>query len=107
MPDPQVFTVALRRIDYASAPQFQDDLLAAVGDGAGLLAIDFAAVEMISSVGLRALVLAAKKSRSGGGAVAVAALRPIVREVFVISRFDAILPMYDDVASAVAALGSV
>jgi anti-anti-sigma factor len=104
MPDPQVFTVSLARIDYASAEQFQDALLGAIGDGSGRLAIDFGAVEMISSVGLRALVVAAKKSRAGGGSVVVAALRPVVREVFIISRFDAIVPMYDDLPSALAAL---
>jgi anti-sigma B factor antagonist len=101
---PSVFTIAVKKIDYATAAAFQDDLLTAVGDGSGRLVIDFAGVETISSIGLRALVVAAKKARAGDGRIAVAALAPVVREVFLISRFDAILPMYDSVAAATAAL---
>jgi anti-anti-sigma factor len=99
-----VFTIAVKKIDYATAAAFQDDLLAAVGEGSQRLVIDFAGVETISSIGLRALVVAAKKTRAGGGRIAVAALTPIVREVFLISRFDAILPMYETVALAQSAL---
>jgi len=102
----EVFTVAVKRLDYDTAPTFQQDLLAALGDGSVRLIIDFGAVEAISSVGLRALVVATKKSRAANGKLVVAALRPLVREVFLISRFDALLPMHDSVAAAQEALGA-
>ncbi len=65
MTAPIVVTVTESRIDYESAQRFQDQLLTALGDGSAVVIVDFAAVEAISSVGLRALVVAAKKSQSG------------------------------------------
>ena len=53
-----------------------------LGDGSPVLIVDFSAVEAISSVGLRALVVAAKKSKAAGGKIVVSGLRPLVREVF-------------------------
>jgi anti-anti-sigma factor len=102
--EPEIFRVDHARIDYAGASAFQEELLGALGDGSGRLVVDFARVETISSVGLRALVVASKKSRAANGRLAVANLQPIVREVFRISRFDAILALYDSVDAAVAAL---
>jgi anti-anti-sigma factor len=106
MDEPTVFTVDEQRIDYDSAPRFQETLLAAVGDGSGGLVVDFGAVEAISSVGLRALVVAAKKTKGAGGKIAICCLRPIVREVFLISRFDALFPLYDTVDEATGALAA-
>ena len=63
MAGPLVMTVTESRIDHETAAGFQDDLLAVVGDGSETVIIDLASVESISSVGLRALVVAAKKSK--------------------------------------------
>jgi len=100
MGEPVVLTVAETRIDYDSAARFGEALLAALGDGSEMLIVDFSAVEAISSVGLRALVVAAKKSKAGNGKIVVSGLRPLVREVFEISRFDALFPLYDSVEAA-------
>ena len=101
MDTPTVFTVKEQRIDYDSAPRFQEELLAAVGDGSGSLVVDFAMVEAISSVGLRALVVAAKRVKAANGKIAICCLRPVVREVFLISRFDALFPLYGSVDEAI------
>jgi anti-sigma B factor antagonist len=106
MSEPIVVTVAETRIDYDSAQRFGEELLAALGDGSAVLIVDFSAVEAISSVGLRALVVAAKKSKAANGTIAVSGLRPLVREVFEISRFDALFPLYDSVEAARGALGA-
>jgi anti-sigma B factor antagonist len=106
MSQPILVTVAEQRIDYDSAQRFQEQLLAALGDGSTVLIVDFSAVESISSVGLRALVVAAKKSKAGSGKIVVSGLRPVVREVFEISRFDALFPLYDSVDAARDALGA-
>jgi anti-sigma B factor antagonist len=104
MTEPQIVTVADARIDYDSAQRFQEQLLAALGDGSVVLIVDFSAVEAISSVGLRALVVAAKKSKGAGGKIVVSGLRPLVREVFEISRFDALFDLYENVGDAQGAL---
>jgi anti-anti-sigma factor len=106
MNEPLVLPVAETRIDYDSAARFQAELLAAVGDGSGVVIVDFSAVAAISSVGLRALVVAGKKSKAGNGKVVVCGLQPLVREVFEISRFDALFPLFDTVADARSALES-
>lgn len=66
--------------------------------------LDFANVGYISSVGLRVLLLAAKQVKAQQGRIAIAALTPIVTEVFQVSHFDLVLKVYTEVADAVAAL---
>jgi anti-anti-sigma factor len=106
MSDPVLVTVGESRIDYDTAPRFQQQLLTALGDGSATLIVDFSAVEAISSVGLRALVVAAKKSKAANGNIVVSGLRPLVREVFEISRFDALFALYDSVDAARGELGA-
>jgi anti-anti-sigma factor len=92
------------RIDNDTSPDFQRgmrDCLAAAGTA---LVIDFAAVEFISSAGLGALLSAADLAKSSGGHVGVACLRPLVQEIFAISRFTHVLPIFGTVAEAVAGL---
>lgn len=95
-----IFVAADSRIDYESSAAFQRSLLDALGDACGALVIDFSAVEYISSVGLSALVVAAKKSQAAGGHIAVACLQPLVREIFEISRFDLLIPIFESVDEA-------
>jgi anti-sigma B factor antagonist len=91
------------RIDNDTSPAFQDRLLAAIDAGTAAL-VDFSGVEFISSAGLAALMTAAKQAKSKSGRIAVAALRPVVQEIFAISRFARVVPVYGTVDEAVAAL---
>ena len=67
---------------------------------------DFAGVEYVSSVGLRVLMLAAKQVTAQNGRIVIAALTPVVSEVFQISRFDLIFSVFDTLDSALVALAS-
>ena len=98
---------ALGRIDHASAESFKAALephLAQCKAGGDVVVLDFSGVEYISSVGLRILMLAAKQTRSQAGAIAVAALQPVVKEIFEISRFTLVIPCFAGVRDALAAL---
>jgi anti-sigma B factor antagonist/stage II sporulation protein AA (anti-sigma F factor antagonist) len=64
------------------------------------LVLDFSKVDYISSVGLRVLMLAAKQIREQGGTIVVAALQPVVREIFEISRFDLVFQCFRSVREA-------
>ena len=64
--------------------------------------LDFSGVEYISSVGLRVLMLAAKQAKKQGGALVVANLQTVVREIFEISRFDLVLQCFASVREALA-----
>lgn len=68
------------------------------------LVLDFSKVEYISSVGLRVLMLAAKQSREQGGTIVVAALQPVVREIFEISRFNLVFECFGTTREALAKL---
>jgi anti-sigma B factor antagonist/stage II sporulation protein AA (anti-sigma F factor antagonist) len=92
------------RIDHASAEAFKAALsphLAASGPGQPLV-LDLGAVDYIASIGLRVLMLASRQARAQGGTIAVAALQPLVREIFEISKFTLVFPCFPTVAEALA-----
>ena len=82
------------RVDHRSAALLEaalTPLLARAGASKGGLVLDFSAVEYISSVGLRVLMIAAETMREQQAPLAVAALQTVVAEIFAISRFHRIL----------------
>lgn len=91
------------RIDNSTTDALRADLnthLAACGKGGDRLVLDFSRVDYISSVGLRVLMLAAKKAREQDGAIIVAALQPVVQEIFEISRFNLVFQCFGTVREA-------
>lgn len=95
------------RIDQDHADDFRlalNPYLAQCAAGMPPIILDFSAVSYISSVGLRALMLAARQAKSQGGRLVIAALTPIVKEVFEISRFNLVFQVFPDVDAALAAL---
>jgi anti-sigma B factor antagonist len=95
------------RIDHSSADAFQQALAPVLQDidaRQGMLLLDFAAVEYISSVGLRVLMVAAKHLRGRSSRIAVAALQPVVGEILEISRFHHVVEVFPNVREALLAL---
>jgi len=93
------------RIDHASADALQQALTpiaSAAADSA--LVLDFAAVDYISSVGLRVLMMASRQMRARGARIATAALQPVVREIFEIARFQHVVEIFPTLRDALAAL---
>jgi anti-sigma B factor antagonist len=91
------------RIDNSTTDALRSDLSAYVEncrDDGDRLVLDFSKVDYISSVGLRVLMLAAKKVREQGGSIVVAALQPVVREIFEISRFNLVFQCFGTVREA-------
>lgn len=91
------------RVNNDTSPAFQTKLLSCVGSAAAVL-IDFSGVEYISSAGLRALMMASKQSKAANSRLAVAALRPMVKEIFAISRFSLVVQVFETTAEAITAL---
>src|SRR5262245_11045949 len=94
------------RIDHASAEAFKTALgpyLVQAGPGRPVV-LDLAGVEYIASVGLRVLMLASRQARAQGGTMVVAALQPLVREIFEISKFTMVFPCFPSVTDALADL---
>lgn len=69
------------RVDTITAPEFEAALPA---EGVGELVLDLSAVDYMSSAGLRVLLTAHKRMK---GAMKVANVQPVVKEVFEITGF--------------------
>ena len=95
------------RIDHASADSFSATIstyLANCKSGDKPLILDFSQIEYVSSIGLRALMLAARQVKAQGGQIAIAASTPMVREVFEVCRFSLVFPLFDSVDAALSSL---
>lgn len=76
-------TLALSgRLDGLSSPELEEQVLALLDSGVLTLVFDLAALEYVSSAGLRVFIVAAKKMKVLGGKVEFASLTPTVRNIF-------------------------
>jgi anti-anti-sigma factor len=90
------------RIDNLTSAEFQTRLLAAVTSSSADVVIDFSGVEYISSAGLRALMTASRQKPRERRLAAVR-LNAVVHEIFTISRFSHLVPIFATVEEASAA----
>jgi anti-sigma B factor antagonist/stage II sporulation protein AA (anti-sigma F factor antagonist) len=93
------------RIDHRSAAELEAALTPLLADAVARqrpLVLDFSAVEYISSVGLRVLMIAARQMRAAQARLGVAALQSVVAEIFTISRFDKVLAVSPTLEAALA-----
>ena len=90
-----VLAVALKgRLDAVTSKSVEDRLLSLIESGEVRLVIDLAQLNYISSVGLRVLMLAAKRLRTANGTIVVCTLQPTVQQVFEIAGFTSIFRVY-------------
>ena len=92
------------RLDQDTAEAFQKKLLETVGGGSKAVIVDFSKIPYVSSVGLRAIMIAAKQGKADGISLAVAELVPTVNEIFEISRFNFVVDVHEKLRDAVAAV---
>src|SRR6516225_2637394 len=90
------------RIDNLTSADFQACLLAAVTSSSADVVVDFSGVEYISSAGLRALMTASRQ-KPNERRLAVARLNAVVHEIFTLSRFSHLVPIFARVEEASAA----
>lgn len=91
---------AAGRIDGASAAGFETTVLACLDGRPARLLLDLSGVEYVSSAGLRAILMAAKRAKSTGCGLAVCGLREAVREVFEVSGFGTVIALHATVDEA-------
>jgi anti-sigma B factor antagonist/stage II sporulation protein AA (anti-sigma F factor antagonist) len=89
------------RIDLSNADAFKDSLSVALSRTKAALILDLSELEYISSAGLRSLMIAFKAAKAEGKAFSIAALKPLVLEIFTISRFNLVFPLFDTVRDAI------
>lgn len=98
------------RIDQNSAAKFQQELTSRVDtaiENRQQIVVDLSKVDYISSVGLRALMIANKQAQPKGVTIRVASLQEVVKEVFTISHFDKVFPTFDEMPKALQAVSAL
>lgn len=93
------------RLDFSSATGFEQQLnevLAGAGTRPAAVIIDCAALDYVSSAGLRTFLLATRTAQRTGISFGLCALKPAVREVFDLSGFSRIIAVHADRATALA-----
>ena len=103
--DGAVVVKAVGRVDGANARDFHEGLEASIGADGESMVLDFEGLSYISSAGLRVVLLVAKTLQQKNAKLAVCSLSDSIREVFEISGFDKIVPVYADRGEAVSGLG--
>ena len=95
------------RLDHENCEPFRAELSvhldAAVQAGEPLV-LDLSGLEYVSSAGLRCLMLAAKEASARKGRVLVAAMQPVVAEIFQISRFHLVFEVFPTLREALASV---
>jgi anti-anti-sigma factor len=79
------------RIDSTTSEALERALAGALDGGARRMVVDFGGVSYISSVGLRVLLVVAKRMRSERGTLVLCGLGDAVRQVFDLAGF---LPLF-------------
>jgi len=96
------FIVAVTgRMDAVTAPEFESRLLNWINAGETHLVVDFGGLEYISSAGLRSILTIAKNLKTRQGHMALCVLQDTVKEVFEISGFSTIIPVFESIDAAI------
>jgi anti-anti-sigma factor len=96
----QVRVALVGELDIASAPQFEDSLEKVEASAPAVLVLDLRKVEFIDSTGLRAVIAADERARSGGRRLVIVRGTAAVERVFSVTQLDQRLEIVDDPASA-------
>lgn len=89
-------------LDLASAPRLRQDFVDAANSGASsLVVLDLENVDFLDSVALSVIIGGHKRLQHNGARLHLAGPQSIVRRVLSLTRIDALIPTYDNVADAV------
>ena len=87
-------------LDTNTAPEAQEHLDGLLSGGKSKILVDFAALDYISSAGLRVLLATTKRLNAQGGSLRLCGLNETVNEVFEISGFNTIFSVFGERAEA-------
>ncbi|GAB6046954.1 hypothetical protein JCM19379_07770 [Methyloparacoccus murrellii] len=88
------------RIDANSAKELEQQCFGWIDAGERKLVMDFSQVNFISSAGLRAILLVAKKLEQVDGKIKLSGLNATLKDVFDISGFSRLFVIVPSVAEA-------
>ena len=94
------------RIDGSNSFEFQTKVEEAIGDANCSVVLNLGNLTYISSAGLRVILLLAKTIRGKSEKFVICSVVGSVQEVFEISGFGSIIPIYDNQAEALTAISN-
>ena len=95
------------RLDHDNCEAFREELAPFLERSAKehlSIVLDLAGLEYVSSAGLRCFMLAAKQAKAQNSRIVIAAMQPVVAEIFQIARFNLVFDAFPRIRDALAAL---
>jgi anti-anti-sigma factor len=103
MPQPAVVKL-VGRIDISTSAAVESQRAAALDSKPAAVMFDLAGVTFVSSIGLRVLLMAAKRCRQENISLVLHSIAPQVMELFKISGLNSFLSIHDTAEAALASL---
>ena len=92
------------RIDGSNSADFQSAVMERIDEGSESVLLDFSGISYISSAGLRAVLILAKKLNQVNGKFGLCSMTQSVRSVFEVSGFVKIIDVHPGRDDALAAM---
>lgn len=93
------------RLDAGSSSDLEKEIDRIITEGENRLILDLRELNYISSAGLRVVLAGAKKLKARQGSLSIASLQSMVKEVFEVSGFSSIIPIFGSADEALKAIG--
>jgi anti-sigma B factor antagonist len=105
---PDAYVIALSgEVDLYTAPEFKQQLLEIIAQGAKDVVVDLTDTTFIDSTTLGVLVGGVKRLRPGGGQLSLVCNDRNITKIFEITGLNKVFPIHETRAEAVASLGQV
>ncbi len=89
------------RIDTTNFSEFEKPIMTLIEGGCSKIILDCSGLNYISSSGLRVFLIIQKKMKADKGNFILCSLQPGIKEIFDISGFSTIFPIFPDKESAI------
>jgi anti-anti-sigma factor len=97
--------ILIGRLDLVGTGAVETRYTAETATAAVPIIVDLAGVDYLASIGLRLLVTSAKAQARQGGKLVLCSPQAMVKKILVTAGIDTLIPVFDDVAAAVRAIG--
>lgn len=92
------------KLDVFTSPALEEKLRGLIEAGEKQLVVDLSEVDYISSSGLEAFLVGAKKGHEVGGQLALCGLKDHIRQIFDVTHFSSIFSIYPSQEEAINAI---
>lgn len=103
---PALLLQAEGRINVLTADGFHNEVLQVVARSRHDVIIDTSDVTYLSTAGLRAFLILSRRLAMANRRLHICNLKPYILEVFKVIGFDKVIPLHNDIDSAIAAVQS-